>query len=300
MHITYLMRYSFVGRSDWRSEASQDAALLLNSERLEKRFGLFQKVALQSLADQQDKDFALVILAADAMPAEHRKRVEELAKDTLGTDRAHVLFRPPGRASDEFTKYRQRTFSDYAYTAQVILDDDDAVAMDFTDRMRLESRAAISVFQAKQDYTLISHARGLNLRFLPDGVLEVGKRNMPAAAQGLAVVAPSASVRSPFNLAHKKILDRRPVRVVHGPRPMYIRTVHDTNDSRARVNSNLVSAEMLPALAANHFPLLAPILADPAYTLRNAQSDKGPKQSDAPSRARPPVQADEDARPSSP
>ncbi len=148
----FLMRYSFFGRSDWRSDASRAADLLFDSERLEKRARLLEQIALRSLSDQTDGDFDLIVLSSEGMPAAFRKQLSALCKDTLG-DRVRVLFEA-------------------------------------------------------------------------------------AAAQGLTLVSKSGANRSPFNIAHKKILERRPVRVIHGGPVMYLRSVERWSAKRTSAGSS--------------------------------------------------------------
>lgn len=88
MKAMFLMRYSYFGISDWRSNASKDASKLLSDARLEKRFSLFEKLPLAALRDQTDPDFDLIVLGSEAMADKHKKRLTEAAKDVLGIARA--------------------------------------------------------------------------------------------------------------------------------------------------------------------------------------------------------------------
>lgn len=256
MQSLFLMRYSFFGRSDWRSDASRTADLLFDPARLEKRAVLLEQIALRSLSDQTDGDFGLIVLSSEGMPAPFRTRLAALCKDTLG-DRAHVLFEAPERAAYCIDQFRRRSLTATGpHVIQSILDDDDAVGAGFVETIKREAAAAVSLFHAGQTYTFISHAKGVNLVFRPDGGIELRRRNMPAAAQGLTLVSKSGTTRSPFNIAHKKILERRPVRVIHGGPVMYLRSVHDTNDSRAMVGGKLVSEADIDRIIAQDLPLL--------------------------------------------
>ncbi len=257
MQTFFLMRYSFFGRSDWRSDASRTADLLFDPVRLEKRAALLEQIALRSLADQTDRDFGLIVLSSEGMPDLFKKQLSALCHDMLGT-RAHVLFEPPERAAYCIDQFRRRTLTPTGpHVIQSILDDDDAVGARFVAKIKREAAAAISLFNEGQDYTFLSHAKGVNMVFRPKGGIELRRRNMPAAAQGLTLVSKSGANRSPFNIAHKKILERRPVRVIQGGPVMYLRSVHDTNDSRAMVGGKLVSEADVDQIIARDLPLLA-------------------------------------------
>lgn len=257
MQTLFLTRYSYFGKSDWRSNASNDPELLLNPARLEQRERLFEKIALRSLQDQTDPDFKLVVLSSQGMPTAYKKRLVELCADTLGA-RAEVLFRAPRRTAGCFNEHRQSSIpATGKYIIQTILDDDDGVATNFVARIKAEADVATQTFTNERDYTFISHATGVNLKLDKHGNAEVTHRNIPCTAQGLTLVAPAASDRSPFNVAHKKILERRPLRILAGGAAMYVRTVHNLNDSRAMVGNDLVEPDMLERITREQLPMLA-------------------------------------------
>lgn len=260
MHLLYLMRYSYFGQSGWRGEASRDAEKLFDPKRLEEREYFLRKVALPSLRDQTDPDFNLIVLSSTLMPKAYQTRLQDICHDMLGA-RAHVIFREPDSTSRMFQKYRWQTFDRYVHTAQIVLDDDDAVGVDFTADLRGEANAAVALRKADQpNYTFLSWPRGVTAEF-KEGALRLIPRNVPATNLGLTVVAPTESQRSPFRVAHLKVLERRPVRVIHTLEPQYIRSVHGTNDSKGRRGDGSVSAEDMPRLYKT-FPLLEGLKSD--------------------------------------
>ncbi|MGB7241423.1 MAG: glycosyltransferase [Sulfitobacter sp.] len=257
MHTIYLMRHSFVGRSDWRASERREPSIMLSEERLEKRFKLLEDVSVRSMADQTDPEFDLILIGAAAAPRKHKKKVKELFKDMLG-DRGHVLFKPPQSVSIPLTRFRRNSLMREEYCNQVILDDDDAVASWFTDRIKKEAKAALSLFVKDQTYSFISHAKGFALVYEADGTHTLRTRNIGSTALGLTLLSKADERRSPFKIAHKKIINRRPVRVVYGGPPMYIRGVHDDNNSKAVTGGDIVDPEKIQALMADGFPLLKP------------------------------------------
>ena len=85
MHVIYQTRYSFFHPSpDWRSDASRQKDILFDTERLTRREYFFEHVTLKSLADQDNKDFALNVLGSEYMPEKFKKRLSDLCKDVLG------------------------------------------------------------------------------------------------------------------------------------------------------------------------------------------------------------------------
>lgn len=255
----YEMRYSYFGRSGWKSAASSDKEKLFDDARLDSRHYFLEKIALRSLADQSDRDFGLIVLSAEDLPDTHKRRLQQVCGDMLG-DRAHVIFRAPDSAGTCFLRYRKEAFASDPWSAQIVLDDDDAVSADFTERLRGEAMAAKKLRGPGEDYCFISHARGISAVFR-DGQMSLRHRLNAATNLGLAVVAPTGSRRQPFGIAHKKILDRRPVRVIYSRTPAYIRAVHDTNDSRAQYSDDIVRAEDMEKMH-RAFPLLGDLMQD--------------------------------------
>lgn len=254
MHMLYMMRYSFFGQSGWQSDASRDPGKLFDPKRLEEREYFLRKVSLASLRDQTDPDFNVIVLSSTLMPQDYQDRLKDICHDMLGV-RAHVIFRDPEKAAGAFETYRKATFNRYTYSAQIVLDDDDAVGVDFTADLRGEAQAALALRKADQpNYVFLSWPRGITAEF-QEGALNLIPRNVPANNQGLTVVAPTDSRRSPFRVAHQKVLQRRPVRVIHTLEPCYLRAVHGSNDSRGRRAAASVSEDDMPRLRKT-FPLL--------------------------------------------
>jgi hypothetical protein len=257
MKIVYQMRYSFFGQSGWRSDASMDADILFDPDRLKVRAFYAENIALQSLKDQTDEDFELVVLSSTLMPEGEQKKLKEMCKDMLGK-RAHVLFRAPSGATRWFRRYQHKHFIDSAYLMQVVLDDDDAVSRDFTETMRREGHLAMTELEHPQDYVFLSQARGYSAIFRENGV-DLQMRNVPFTNLGLALLGPTLIGKTPFATAHRKIGLRHPSRVIYRRKPSYIRAVHDTNDSRAQVSDVPVEGDEL-ARAMDAFPLLHKLL----------------------------------------
>jgi hypothetical protein len=256
----YMMRYSFFGNSGWRAPASKQADLLFDPARLQQRAYFAEKIALASLRDQTDGDFELIVLSSTLMPENYQKQLSELAQDMLG-QRAHVIFRAPDSAGNWFQRYRRRTFGKHLFTSQIVLDDDDALAVDFNEICRAEAHAAMNLRRpGMPDYTFLSFPRGITARFL-EGEMQLSHRVVPATNLGLALVGPTELRRNPFAVAHKKIPERHPCRLIHSNVPHYIRALHGHNDSRGHFSTQMVTEAQMPAIL-KAFPLLKPLAAD--------------------------------------
>jgi hypothetical protein len=254
-------RYSYFGQSGWRSNASKAQEMLFDPARLAKRLYLFEHMNLACLRDQSDPEFKLAILTSTLLPEDHFKDLTALCHDMLGPERVHILRRGPGSAGKQFNRFMTRKLSTTPHAVQVVLDDDDALSVDFVEETRREAEFALSRFRPDQDCVYVSFASGLSARFDDDGLL-LTPRSVPFTNLGLALVAPSDTPKNPYMLAHKKVARRHPVRVIHDQRPFYIRAVHDTNDSRAMMDKTPLAPEDV-ATALTYFPLLR------NFTLKN-------------------------------
>lgn len=254
MKVIYETRFSYFGRSGWQSPASTDPALLFAPERLDARFELFEEIALQSLVDQEDDAFDLLVLSSELMPEPYQKRLTELCADSLGA-RATVLFKPPKVAGKVIHWNVRDTYAEEPHIAQVVLDDDDAVSCDFTAAVKYEARCLLDNPHSADDAAFLSFSRGLSLGIEDGAPAWMTWRNVPYTNQGLTFVSPPRHNKNPFNVPHLKVGQKFPTRVINTPRPYYIRAVHELNDSRANVRDERYSPEEI-AEQIRWFPLL--------------------------------------------
>ncbi|WP_299153573.1 glycosyltransferase [uncultured Tateyamaria sp.] len=254
MHMIYQTRYSFFNPSPgWRSKASKDMEILFDTERLKRRQYFFEKVTLRSLADQTNKSFVHNILSSTFLPKTFQKQLKAMCGDMLG-DRAHVMFCDPDPTHVHFRTYRWQHFTADPWSCQVVLDDDDALSVDFNEKLHAEAAAAKNLRARGEKYSCISHACGLTGLF-KNGKLSLHPRVSATTNLGLAIVAPSPSRYSLYDISHKNIMRDRPTRVLYSQRPYYIRAVHDDNDSRGLYDKPLVPDDQIPEMF-EYFPLL--------------------------------------------
>lgn len=264
MQTLVLMRYSYFGMSGWRSRASRDVDQLLSSDRLAQRIRLFENLALRSLADQTDDDFKLIVLSSAAMPKWRRRQLTSLCKDTLGDARADVIFRRPGTVHRMFKTHIHKIYGDAPVTCQVVLDDDDAFSSDFIEHLKPEADAAFQTRPDTKHRSFLSFPEGLTLK-LGDDKPQIFTRDVPFTNLGFSLVAPTSEKYTVFGLAHKKVKRRHPARVIYRNAPMYVRTVHDSNDSRALFTEDPVQDRDMPEIL-TRFPCLGTYFSDKVTT----------------------------------
>ncbi len=254
MDVLFQTRFSFLGTSGWRAQATTTAETLYEPSRMRQRFELFEKLTLHSLRDQTDPDFRHYVLSGKDMPEDQKKTLREMCHDMLG-DRADVQFRKPGPVAQFVTRYTKRTYREVPRFAQVVLDDDDALSTDYVDVLRAEAEAAQRYQHDGLDFLYLTFPRGVTLRFNEDATPEVFDRNVVNTNLGLALVGPGDTKRNPFAVAHKMVYRRHPVRVIQTRRPFYVRALHDFNDSRRQRQVKPFDAKRI-AEAARYLPCL--------------------------------------------
>lgn len=244
-------RFSFLGRSVWQSEASQDPALLFSDERLAARFAMFEAMTVPSLMAQDDDDFHWDVLSSEQMPARWQRRLREMVLDRF-KGRAEVRFEPPAKAGRYFRNYQARRLDgDGAVPlgAQVVLDDDDALATDYVARLR-NAGAEAAPELGEAGYTYLSFPLGFwvlfgkNLRTAP----RVVKMRERCVNLGLAVLGPANFAQNPYLTAHRVLHRRHPVQFLCGARPMYLRAVHGQNDLFPRGRTGLCKCRNCPRI----------------------------------------------------
>ena len=255
MKILFQMRYSYFGRSGWRSGASNAVEKLLEPSRLAARLWLLRNIALPSLAAQSDMDFHVQVLTSKAMEASDLQPVHDSFEEALGLDRFTIIQRGPKMAGIVLRRRARAYLGPDAPAAVVVLDDDDALSHDFVETLRAEAKRESAGFKEPGDYGFLSFPRGASLVFTPQ---ETGifARHVPFTNLGLSLVYRSGTKLSPFSVSHRKLDRRHPVRLVDDGRMFYLRAVHGINDSRAQyTESARLDAQETAALQAR-FPLL--------------------------------------------
>ncbi|MEM9584129.1 MAG: glycosyltransferase [Pseudomonadota bacterium] len=255
MKLLFEIRFSYLGKSGWKSDASKDAGLLFAKERMDYRFDLFKKITLPSIADQTDDDFDVLILISDIMPQDQKDELLSLCHAFIGPERTKILEHGAFKAGRLFRNYVRNNYASHPYVAQVVLDDDDAVSADFVEICKTEAAKLAATDYDADDGRFLSFMRGYSL-LVQDGALKnLSPKNSPFVNLGLTLVAPPNTSKNPFLVSHLAIADRHPGNIVNTLRPFYLRTVHDFNDSRTPHKKQWLSEEQIAEIE-HYFPFL--------------------------------------------
>lgn len=230
--ISVTTRFSFLGLSGWKSEPSRNPDLLFEESRLRGRLQLFETVALASLAAQTNPDFRLHVLTSDQMPGWALDRLHEISFAALGKDRVTIDARPEGRARKYHRIHLEETYRD-RFIAQVVLDDDDGLSNDFMAVLR--DKIGVAVEDGHLADTDARHfltfPQGYGLVH-SDGPTEIYRHSYKLINLGLTLLG------RPGRSIHAMVHQYDPIEIGHTTyedKPMFLRSVHDFNDSRVAV-----------------------------------------------------------------
>jgi Putative rhamnosyl transferase len=235
--LVVVTRFSFLGKSGWKSDASRDAALLFSADRLRLRLDLFRWITLPSLASQTRQDFTHVILTSKRLPDWAMTELRQACVAVYGQDdRFTILAEPPGPAAIALRRHLSASFPG-PLVAQTVLDDDDGLASDFVADVRshLAELDATEAGAARKPPVFLSFAGGYGFEI---GLVENGsidarlyQHSYPYINCGLTIVAAPEAAKNILGIKHQKDPPANGAVLVRGKR-MFLRSVHGMNDSR--------------------------------------------------------------------
>ncbi|MEM7061357.1 MAG: putative rhamnosyl transferase, partial [Pseudomonadota bacterium] len=210
-------------------------------ERLSERFRLFETVSLPGLRAQTDQDFTLLIAIGDSLPKLHVDRLHDL---THGMPQVRIVARGPQRhravMKDLLNAAR---LSPDQPCIQFRHDDDDAVSLDFVERLRQTASDSSGLLRSNRTVAL-DFNRGYVAEFGSDGV-SAAEQVRPLCAVALAMhVAPKCN-QTIMNFAHHKMGQFMPV-ISQTDEPMWVRSHNAYNDSRQKNAKQVPVAPLTP------------------------------------------------------
>lgn len=195
--------------------------------RMEERFATFETITLPPLRAQTDPRFTFLVVIGDSLPDHYRTRLEALLADM---PQAVIQSHPPEQHRQIMKRIiNAMRLDDGNACLQFRMDDDDAVAVDFVDRLRQVSDD-IEDLAERNDLLAIDFNRGFIVRPGAQGVAAL-ETAVPYQTAGLAMrVAPSVR-QTIMNFAHHK-LGERMTTITLTDKVMMLRGHNDFNDSR--------------------------------------------------------------------
>ena len=233
-----LVRFSYPANSGFKlSKEGEDQVLqtLYDPARLERRFALFEMLCLRSIALQSDADFQLGVLVGESLPDTARSRLEEMLE---GFEHVRLITQPPMEHYTATVRaFRQMPDVEGAeYTLTFRLDDDDAMHSDTVARLRHLTQTLLPLRNRKDPFA-IAFNRGFYFDLTnPDRMITECYEKTPLGV-GMALVAPRDIRQNVFRRNHRNVAQHFNC-YTEIAKPMFIRTVHQDNDSTAQTNGH--------------------------------------------------------------
>ncbi|MFW8596345.1 putative rhamnosyl transferase [Cribrihabitans neustonicus] len=229
MQVIGLCRFSYPAIGGFQikhASIEERTAYLYSTARLAERFRLFETVALPSLRAQTDPNFELIVVTGDSLPAEHRDRLHALTADM---PQVRILAEPPGQHRPVMKRILNAARREPAEPClQFRHDDDDAISVDFIERLRQTARDCEGLLHQHKSVA-IDFNRGFLAELGPQGISAMPIfRPYYTAALGMYVRGGCALTI--MNFAHEKIPQFMPT-VTFSDAPMFVRTQNAFNDS---------------------------------------------------------------------
>ncbi len=233
--VIVVTRFSFFGKSGWKSEFSRNPDSLFNEPRLMFRLELLSAFPLASLAAQADQNFHLFILTSNMLPRWAVKELRKRCLAALPAEKFSICQRSEGVAAVYLRRFMQERCKN-GLGIHMPLDDDDGLAVDFIQDLR--TRMAALSPPLEDDYRFVSFAKGyaLDINDFSQARLRLYKHNYPFINLGLAMFGP-VDKQNMLSVSHRKFPRNYEHSLIGHGKVMYLRCVHTANDSRVEVKS---------------------------------------------------------------
>lgn len=247
MQVIGLCRFSYpaIGGFQVEHDSIEDRiAYLYAEERLEERFRLMETIALPCLRQQTDPDFDLVIVIGNTLPKTYQDRLRDLCADI---PQIRIRMEPPRKQREVMKEILNQTRRDLSEPClQFRHDDDDAVSVEFVERLRQTAEACSGLLKQRKSVA-IDFNRGYIAKLGSDGVQATEVfRHYDVAALGMYVRG--GSRLSIMNFSHQKIYQFMPT-ISISDTPMFIRSHNTYNDSRQKKVKQIETTPLSEELA---------------------------------------------------
>jgi len=230
MQVIGRCRFSYPAYGGFQVEhgtIEERVAFLYSEQRRRERFQLMETIALPCLKAQTDQDFELIVVIGDSLPKHHVEHLHDLCADI---PQIQIHAEPPRKQRAVMKEILNAARRDPSQPClQFRHDDDDAVAVDFVERLRQ------TVGDCKG---LVERNKSVAIDFNRGYIAEVDEFGISAsdAVRPYNVAALGMHVRGGcpltiMNFAHQKLNQFMPT-ITLTDTPMWLRTHNDHNDSR--------------------------------------------------------------------
>lgn len=227
-----LCRFSYPAMGGFQvnhESSSARADYLYAPNRMEERFRTFKCLTLPALKKQTDENFIFIVLTGSDLPKDYAERLFELLD---GFSQVALVQREPGPHRTVMQEVINQFRDDRKEPClQFRLDDDDAVSVDFIEKLR-EAAQDLRPMLRKHRHMAIDFCRGFVASPFQKGLL-TAQTIQSCWTPALAVSARRGTEKTVMNFAHAKLAHNMPL-VSFGDQPMFVRGHNAYNDSRQK------------------------------------------------------------------
>ena len=233
-------RFAYLGLSGWKGTVDEQRETLFDEKRLRDRLDLFRDIAVASLAAQTDTDFHHYILTSTELPEWALDELHGVCRDAYDEKRYTIDRRRPAQAKKFVRLFLQQHYEN-EIVAQVVLDDDDGLARDFMAEIKAEAASYLQQPQPDFPY-FFSWPKGYGSVFAsPDQQPDLFEHSFRFINLGLTILA-TPTDKNILAINHMGA-PRRFGATVLSDKAMFVRSVHDHNDSRVDVTKNWIKVD---------------------------------------------------------
>ena len=258
MQVVGLCRFSYPANINAfqtrHKDMAERKAALYAPDRLAARTFLLENVLLPGLRAQTDPDFTLLLLMGEDLPEPWRARILGAIADV---PQIKPVFRAAGLIHREL--YRDLFLAERDAAAGLVaefrIDDDDALAHDFVERLR-KAEPLLALLVNDHGRAAIDFQKGL-LMDMGQGRIDYRPVIVPGWAPALAMVQRAGAGKCVMDIMHHKMWLHMPT-LTFQDSPMFLRGSHETNDSQIKlggVGDFNLPVEEIPALLRDRFCL---------------------------------------------
>ncbi|WP_281823326.1 glycosyltransferase [Jannaschia rubra] len=226
-----VIRFSYPATDGFAASRMEEGALeamLYSPDRLASRFAYLETVTLPSLAAQTDGDFDCVILAGTSLPRDAQARLLALA-DRHSFLRIAFLDRM-GPLAAARRSFRRAVRDDATHVTGFRLDDDDALGVDYVAKARDRADRLLAGGFAEGP-TCVAFTRGLYWDLHDPDQPFHSFREAYAPSLACAMITTADMPTCIYRYNHRRIATFIPTYLEPGGHEMFIRTLHESNDS---------------------------------------------------------------------
>lgn len=249
MQVIGLCRFSYPALGGFQIEhetVEERRRYLYGPARLEERFRLFEATTLPCFREQTDEDFEFLIVIGDCLPKPAFDRLHDL---TAGLRQVRIIQKSADTQIGPRQIMKEILNAARANPEQPCIqfrhDDDDAVSVDFVERLRIAAQEGAGLM-ANNQMVGIDYSLGFVARFGPGGV-RASEVYKPLLGVGLGMYIKGGCSHSIMNFTHHRVGRFMPV-LSYSDAPMWVRTLNGFNDSKRARNNKDELSELTPEL----------------------------------------------------